>query len=274
MKTGKDSMYFPHDSNAVNDPKIMLLMAQMGLEAYGIYWILIEYLREQPGYNAPLSLLDPLSRRYGSSKEKFETVVKRYALFDFDENNFCSVSLIKRMQPLEEKRDYMRELAHIRWQKKAENQLNNTSDAYALPPHSAGNAQAMQSKVKESKVKKSKVKESKVKNYTDFVSPSFLPVWEKWIAYKKEIGKPYKTLTGMNGKYNELVEISGDNVDTALEIVKQSINNEWAGFFALKTTKKEIIPGEDMFVRERRLLKEARERRENSQKPNIISNGN
>jgi len=46
----KNAYYFSHDSNAKDDPKCVLLIEQLGLEGYGIYWILIEILRDQPGY--------------------------------------------------------------------------------------------------------------------------------------------------------------------------------------------------------------------------------
>jgi hypothetical protein len=161
MSSAKYNIYFPHDSNAKDDPKIMLLIAQLGIEAYGIYWILIEYLREQPGYQAPLLLLDPLSRRYGASKEKFEAIVKNFGLFESDDFNFRSPSLITRMVPLENKREQQKLNAKKRWEK----------DAMALPRQCDGITTAMQSKVKESKVKKSKVKESKEEK--NIIPPSF-----------------------------------------------------------------------------------------------------
>jgi hypothetical protein len=81
-----------------------------------------------------------------------------------------------------------------------------------------------------------------------FVASSFLPVWEKWLAYRKEIKKPYRTETGMKTKYNELVSLSGNDAAKALLIVEQSIGNEWTGFFALKTNGNRVknsVPVED-----------------------------
>lgn len=42
--------YFSHDSNARNSDKIILLRAQMGAEGYGIYFMILERLREEPTY--------------------------------------------------------------------------------------------------------------------------------------------------------------------------------------------------------------------------------
>lgn len=101
----KDAFYFPHDSNAKDDPKCVLLIDQLGCEGYGIYWILIEILREQPEYSYPIALLPSLAKRYGTSFEKIKAVVCNYGLFIIkDDIIFFSESLIRRMKPLEDKR--------------------------------------------------------------------------------------------------------------------------------------------------------------------------
>jgi hypothetical protein len=238
------------------------------LEAYGIYWILIEYLRAQPGYCAPLALVEPLSRRYGSSKEKFDAVMRTYKLFEFDDENFWSESLMRRMQPLNDKRIYMKELAEKRWSKQNQLTENVSVNASALPAHSVRNAvayaDAMQVRVKKSKVNKSKEEEN-IKEFIASLPPSFLPVWEKWIEYKKKIKKPYKTAEGMKGKYEDLIALSGNNPDVAMKIVTQSIKEEWSGLFALKNISKKSTD-EDPVAKGIRELKEIRER-EKLEKP-------
>jgi len=72
----KDAYYFPHDSNAKDDPKCVLLIEQLGMEDYGIYWMLVEVLREQPDYTYPLSLLPALARRYNTTSEKVKAVLR------------------------------------------------------------------------------------------------------------------------------------------------------------------------------------------------------
>ena len=44
----KDSFYFPHDYNAIQDPKMMILLSKCGLSGVGLYWILVEILHQQP----------------------------------------------------------------------------------------------------------------------------------------------------------------------------------------------------------------------------------
>ncbi len=43
----KEAYYFPHDSNAIQDPKMMVLLSECGLSGVGIFWIIIEILHQQ-----------------------------------------------------------------------------------------------------------------------------------------------------------------------------------------------------------------------------------
>ena len=95
----KDAYYFPHDSNAKDDPKCMMLIEQLGLEGYGIFWILIETLRDQANYKYPLALLPAIARRYNTTYEKVKTVVFKYNFFTIENDEFFySDSLNSRMQ--------------------------------------------------------------------------------------------------------------------------------------------------------------------------------
>lgn len=95
----KDSYYFSHDSNAKDDPKCVLLIEQLGLEGYGIFWVLIETLRDQPSYRYPIKLIGAIARRFNTTTEKVKTVVLNYELFSLEnEEFFFSPSLINRME--------------------------------------------------------------------------------------------------------------------------------------------------------------------------------
>lgn len=145
----KDAYYFPHDSNAKDDPKCVLLIEQLGMEGYGIYWMLIETLREQPDYTYPVANIPALGRRYNTTAEKVKTVVCNYGLFTVkDDKIFFSDSLNRRMQVLEEKRIKRSEAGR----------LGNT--ARWKTSQTDRNAITMRSQFIASKVKKSKEKES------------------------------------------------------------------------------------------------------------------
>lgn len=106
----KDTYYFPHDSNAKDDPKCVLLIEQLGLEGYGIFWMLIEILRGQPDYTYPIALLPALARRYNTTAEKIKAVVVSYDLFSIaNDRIFFSESLNRRMQEIDFKRKSLSE---------------------------------------------------------------------------------------------------------------------------------------------------------------------
>ncbi len=142
----KDAYYFSHDANSQDDPKCMLLIDQMGMEGYGIFWALIEKLRAEKTYCLPISVLPSFAKRWGTSAEKVQTVVKNYNLFIFKGEIFFSLRLKKSMNLKTERASRS---ASIRW-----------SDANALQPHSKRIANGMQNdaiKVKESKGKENSV---------------------------------------------------------------------------------------------------------------------
>ena len=131
----KDAYYFSHDSNAKDDPKCVLLIETLQLEGYGIFWILVETLRDQPDYRYPLALIPAIARRYNTTAEKVKSVVTKFGLFQIEnEEFFYSESLDKRMEFLDNKREQYR-LAGIksgesRRQKALEHKTNDVQTTF------------------------------------------------------------------------------------------------------------------------------------------------
>lgn len=78
--------YFSHDSNARNDLKLIKVrMSKLGAADYGIYWMIIERLREEPNY---MSIKDynaiAFDLRVNDSDEK--SVIEDFGLFDFTDD--------------------------------------------------------------------------------------------------------------------------------------------------------------------------------------------
>jgi hypothetical protein len=178
----KDAYYFPHDSNAKDDPKCIMLIEELGLEGYGIFWVLIETLRDQPQYKAPMAMLPALGRRYNSSGEKFKAIVTRYGLFSIDNDEFFySEPFSRRMEAIDKKRKELSDAGKlgniIRWQSRGE---------------SGGDRVAIAIKGKESKSNQIKGN-SKSAGY----SPDFESAWELYQrkGAKKEAYKSWLSLT-------------------------------------------------------------------------------
>ena len=87
----KDAYYFPHFCNARHDRKLKRVQKELGIEGYGIYFMLLEVLREQDGFKYPLDDVDLLADEFGTSEQKVNIVICNYKLFDIDETkNFFS----------------------------------------------------------------------------------------------------------------------------------------------------------------------------------------
>ena len=130
-------------------------MKDLGCEAYGIYFMLLEVLRDQQGFKYPIKDLDLLEVEFGTSLAKINAVVKGYELFQLDElNNFFSLKFNLYLQPYIEKSERARTAANIRWENTKLIECKSNANAYA-------NAKQMQCVGNASKVKESKVKESK-----------------------------------------------------------------------------------------------------------------
>lgn len=59
------------------------------------------------------------------------------------------------------------------------------------------------------------------------------PIVSEWIAYKKEIKDPYKTVRGMKAFVKELQKLSNNDPKVAKEITERSMANNWKGIYEL-----------------------------------------
>lgn len=121
----KESYYFSHDSNARNDVKIIKLRRQLGLEGYGLYWCLIEMLRETPEYKLHIDTIDDIAFSLNISKEKVDAVIKCYNLFTVDEDRFFSERLIRSMEKYSATKKKLSDAGKNGASKKYNKQINN-----------------------------------------------------------------------------------------------------------------------------------------------------
>lgn len=97
----KEAYYFSHDSNAFHDPKILKLRASHGLEGYGFYWALIEYLRNQPEFKISVNDFDDLPFFLNCDQAKCKQMLNKcldVELFLIEDGKLFSISLLRRME--------------------------------------------------------------------------------------------------------------------------------------------------------------------------------
>lgn len=161
----KEAYYFSHDSNAKDDPKIIKLRIKHGWKGYGIFWALVEMLRDQDLFKMQMHY-DSIAFALREDCETIKSVINDFDLFVIEDDFFYSESLLKRMNLKDSKSKKAREAANKRWK--------STKDANAMQTHSERNANVMQGK-------ESKGKESK--GNIEYHNDIFRTLWksEQWI---------------------------------------------------------------------------------------------
>jgi len=150
----KDAYYFSHDCNARNDEKVLALRMKLGWEGYGLYWAIIEKLREAKDYELSMDF-NLISFDLRTDNQKIKSIVTGFGLFSIDEENsvFYSHSLKNRMIFKEAKSKKASEAAKKRWRQEKDLKKIKVVDSVDV------NAELMQthSETNASKVKKSKL---------------------------------------------------------------------------------------------------------------------
>lgn len=77
-----------------------------------------------------------------------------------------------------------------------------------------------------------KIDASEIKN----ISAEFIPLMNTWFDYKQSRREMYKTIQSASVCYKTLYDLSNGNPTMAERIINQSIANNWAGLFEIKTT--------------------------------------
>jgi len=155
---GKEAYYFSHDSNARNDERILELRDEFGWEGYGMFWAIVELLRDSSDYTLSKSVA-MLKQCLNIDKELAESFLNKcidLGLFVENDGRFYSESLMKRMEEIDLKRAKRAEAGR------------KGGNAKAMLQQSPSNALANRSK-------ESKVKEKKEINIGGFKNSVFIP---------------------------------------------------------------------------------------------------
>lgn len=102
MKT--QNLFFRHDSDAHRQPQLLALRKRWGWKGYGLYWAILEILRESDGY-VYLRNYEILAYLLRTNTETIRSIVEDFQLFALDETEgfFASESLNENMEMMEER---------------------------------------------------------------------------------------------------------------------------------------------------------------------------
>lgn len=173
----KDAYYFPHDSNARQDVKILKLRIKHGWAGYGLYWGIIEALRDQDNYAFEADQPELISLAVGCSVDEITPIIDiclEVGLLKKEDGYIFSPSLKRRMERV----DDIREKRRLAGKKKAEQMQNNaekvedeveeSNDEQTTNTYSAHAQQMLNTcsanenqmlSIKEKKIKENKIRE-------------------------------------------------------------------------------------------------------------------
>ena len=110
----KDAYYFRHDSNAHRDMKMVALRRAHGMAGYGVFWLLVEVMREQTEYKIMRQQIPDLA--YDFRVDDLENIVNtccNLGLFVCDGDEIWAPALCRNMEAVEEKRHRAKEAGKI-----------------------------------------------------------------------------------------------------------------------------------------------------------------
>ena len=138
--------YFPHDSNTRNDEKLIRLRIRHKAAGYGVYFMLLEILREKKDFLCPRDY-NVIAYELREDAALVKSVIEEFGLFEFTKDGkfFYSESFLDRMEKVSAAR---REAANRRWhpnevtqqQIKQTTQNNETTQSKRTDKRRAGHA--------------------------------------------------------------------------------------------------------------------------------------
>lgn len=172
MSNNKDAYYFSHDANALTDPKILAMRCDYGLEGYGLYWTIIEMMRNEESYKLNYSkntfrAIKALTNTTIDVEKYINDCINDYELFQLENDKLFSNSLLRRMEDYEHKKTISREngkkggapKGNQNAKKIKDNNQKTTQNNQQVDLKKTETTQNNQSKVKESKINNNKEKE-------------------------------------------------------------------------------------------------------------------
>ncbi len=102
----KEAYFFYHDSNSRNDEKILSMRVKYGYEGYGLFWAIIEAMRDQTDYKLSTKKIKELNLSLNFDEKKLtdfiEDCINEFNLFSSDGDKFYSNRLLSNMKKKEQ----------------------------------------------------------------------------------------------------------------------------------------------------------------------------
>ncbi len=177
--------YFSHDYYSRSDYKIKMLLAETGMEGYGIYWSIIEdlYANNNIIPNNP----ELISKYLNASYSVVMAVINDFGLFQIKGENISCKAVDKRLELRNEKSQKAKDSASKRWLNNANAmRTHNERITGAMQEDSEGNA------IKEKKIKEKNIKVNNSKEYNNKLTNIDIP-FQNSVSFKNWSYDQFKT---------------------------------------------------------------------------------
>lgn len=125
-------LYFTHDFNARNDPKLVDLMQEHGLAGIGAYWCIVEMLYEYDGTFVLQKLYKRLAFQLRTDEKMIESVLNDFGLFENDGEKIWSNSVNVRLGKAKAISAKRKEAIAKRWKSSQKEQTENNGNTNVL----------------------------------------------------------------------------------------------------------------------------------------------
>lgn len=124
--------FFKHESNARNDEKLLAVRIRHGMEGYGVYWAIMEILRDANNYTIKQDY-QSISWELHISEELIKTIVEDFGLFDVQDGMIKSVKLCCEMEEADRRKEARRKSGILGMQSRWGNKNNADEKKTATP---------------------------------------------------------------------------------------------------------------------------------------------
>lgn len=248
--------YFSHDSNARNSEKLLKVRMKYGAEGYGVYFMLLERLREEDDYRCFVDI-DVFSFDFRVDKEVIKSIIYDFNLFSFSEDKkyFYSESLLRRMEIKDKKKEELSEIrrnaANKRWEKEREN--SNLLNANAMQ----NDAKKREDKIiKDNKDNKNNKNKDNVYNYSSKEIDDEICKYTKnkelrdnlcvFVNMRNDLNKSF-SLENFRLFLKQLDSYARDDVDKNT-LLRNSIMNKWINIYPTNGSVKSKNALDDYFM--------------------------
>ena len=131
MKPSNQQPYFPHDANTRNKDRIIRLRMDHGPAGYGIYFMLLERLRNDDHFECELDY-SVIAFDLDCDQEIIRSVINDYGLFEIidDGQKFYSIELSEKMEFMQQSKqkriEAARKAAECRWGKSVDKEVESS----------------------------------------------------------------------------------------------------------------------------------------------------